>query len=69
MEKYAEAEKHFRAVVEKSPKTEAAPQALYWAGVAAYKGTNDPGKLKETAKAEQQKYPDSEWAKKASVWA
>jgi len=69
VEKYAEAEKHFRAVVEKFPKTEAAPQALYWAGVAAYKGTNDPGTLKETAKAEQQKYPDSEWAKKASVWA
>ena len=69
VEKYADAEKHFRAVVQNFPTTEAAPQALYWAGVAAYKGSNDPGKLKETAQAEQKKYPQSEWAKKASVWA
>jgi TolA-binding protein len=69
MEKYAEAEKHFRAVVQQYPASEAAPQALYWAGVAAYKATNDPGKLKDTALAEQKKYPQSEWAKKASVWA
>ncbi len=69
MEKYADAEKHFRAVVQSYPSAEAAPEALYWAGVAAYKATNDPGKLKETAKAEQSRYPQSEWAKKASVWA
>jgi hypothetical protein len=69
MEKFADAEKHFRAVVQDYSTSETAPQALYWAGVAAYKATNDPGKLKETALAEQKKYPQSEWAKKASVWA
>ena len=69
MEKFADAEKQLRAVVQSYPASEAAPQALYWAGVAAYKATNDPGKLKETAQAEEKKFPQSEWAKKASVWA
>jgi len=69
MEKFEDAEKHFRSVVQQYPTSEAAPQALYWAGVAAYKATNDPGKLKDTAQAVQKKYPQSEWAKKASVWA
>lgn len=68
-EKYADAEKHFRAVVENYPSTEAAPEAAYWAGVSAYKASNDPGKLKETHQALQSKYPSSEWARKAMVWA
>lgn len=69
MEKFAGAEKHFRAVVQNFPTSDTAAQALYWAGVSAYKATNDPGKLKETAQAEQKTYPNSEWAKKAAVWA
>jgi outer membrane protein assembly factor BamD (BamD/ComL family) len=68
-EKFPEAERHFRDVVERFGSTEAAPEAAYWAGVSAYKATNDAGKLKETYKALQQKYPSSEWARKAVVWA
>jgi TolA-binding protein len=67
--KFADAEKRFREIVEKLPKSEAAPEAMYWAGVSRYKATNDGTALKETAKAFTQRYNDSSWAKKASIWA
>jgi TolA-binding protein len=65
---WAEAERLFREIVEKLPQTDAAPEALYWAGVAPYKATGDPSSLKETGRAFAQRYQDSTWAKKASVW-
>jgi TolA-binding protein len=68
-EKCAEAEKRFREIVEKLPNTDAASEALYWAGVSKYKASHDPAALKETAKAFTQRYKDSSWAKKASIWA
>jgi TolA-binding protein len=55
-------------VVERFPNSDAAPEALYWAGVARYKATNDPSALEQTAQASAQRYQDSAWAKKASVW-
>jgi hypothetical protein len=67
--KFAEAEKWFREVVEKFPKTEAAAEAQYWAGVARYKGANDASALKATAEAFKKRYSDTSWAKKASIWA
>jgi TolA-binding protein len=63
------AERHFREVVDKLGSTDAAAEAQYWAGVARYKASNDPAALKETAKAFSQRYADSVWAQKASVWA
>jgi TolA-binding protein len=68
-ENYADAAKQFRAVCESFPKATAAPEACYWAGVAAYKASDDPSHLAATAKALSGKYPDSEWARKASVWS
>jgi hypothetical protein len=65
---FAEAERRFREVVEKYPNTDAAPEALYWAGVARYKGTGDAAALGETAGQFRQRYQDTSWAKKASVW-
>lgn len=62
------AEERFRAVAETYPETEAAPEALYWAGVARYQGRDEPAALGETAAALADRYPDSDWAKKASVW-
>ena len=65
---YGEAEKGFRDVARQYPKTDAAPEALYWAGVAKYRSSDDPAALKETAEMVSREYPDSSWAKKASVW-
>jgi hypothetical protein len=67
--KWVEAEKRFREVYEKLPDADAAPEALYWAGVSRYKASNDSTALKETARAFKTRYADSTWAKKASIWA
>ncbi|HMI55949.1 MAG TPA: hypothetical protein VK494_07180 [Gemmatimonadaceae bacterium] len=68
-ENWDDGEKRFREIVDKLPNTEAAPEALYWAGVARYKGTHNAAPLKETAMAFTQRYQESSWAKKSSVWA
>jgi len=65
---FREAEKWFREVVEKYPQTEAAAEALYWAGVARYKATGDASALADTARRFRDRYQESSWAKKASVW-
>lgn len=67
--RYPDAERHFREVVDTLGSTDVAPEAQYWAGVSRYKATNDYGALQQTAQAFQQRYGDSVWAKKASVWA
>ena len=67
-ERWADAERRYREIVERLPDTDAAPEALYWAGVAPYKATGDAASLKDTARAFTQRYQDSTWAKKASVW-
>ena len=67
--KWVEAEKRFREIVEKLPNSDAAAEALYWAGVSKYKASHDSTALKETAKAFTTRYKDSSWAKKASIWA
>ena len=67
--KWADAEKRFREIADKLPNTDAAAEALYWAGVSRYKATHDATALKATATAFTRRYQDSSWAKKASIWA
>lgn len=67
-QEYGNAEKRFRSIVETHATTGAAPEACYWAGVSAYKRSNDPAPLSATAKLLKAKYPESEWTRKASVW-
>jgi hypothetical protein len=67
-EHFREAEKKFRAVCDGYPASGGAPEACYWAGVAAYKESHDPQHLGSAGAMLQQRYPDSEWARKASVW-
>jgi hypothetical protein len=66
--RWKDAERHFQAVVQDFAGTDAAPEALYWRGVARYKA-GDAGALGETARLLQTSYRDSAWAKKASVWS
>jgi TolA-binding protein len=65
---YASAESLFRKVVDQYPQSEAAPEALYWSGVSRYRATNDSAALSETGRAFRERYQDTSWAKKASVW-
>jgi TolA-binding protein len=66
--KWEEAERRFREVVDAFPESDAAPEALYWAGVAPYKASHDPASLGATAQAFRERYRDTSWAKKASIW-
>jgi hypothetical protein len=67
-ERWDEAERRFREAVERFPRSDAAPEALYWAGVSRYKGKGDVAALAETGREFTNRYQDSSWAKKASVW-
>jgi TolA-binding protein len=67
--KWDDAEKRYAHVVEGYAKTKAAPEALYWRDVSKYNATHDHVPLQSVAKELREKYPDSEWAVKASVWA
>jgi tetratricopeptide (TPR) repeat protein len=67
-ERWSDAERWYAQVLKQFPDTDAAPEALYWAGVSRYKAGNDPGALAATVKAFETRYQDSSWAKKASVW-
>ena len=68
-QQWDESERRFREVVERYPRSEAAPEALYWAGAARYKGTHDAAALTETARTFGERYRDTPWATRASVWA
>ena len=63
------AERHFREIIDRFPESDAAAEAMYWAGVSRYKGNGDASALGDTAQAFTRRYQDSSWAKKASVWA
>ena len=67
--RWAEAEQRYAEVVERYPESKVAPEAVYWKGVSHYKATNDHTVLGEVADEFKQKYQDSVWAEKASVWA
>ena len=65
---WADAERRYAAVLERYPNSRAAPEALYWKGVARYKVTNDHKVLVELPEQFRQRYPDSIWALKTAAW-
>ena len=65
---WKDAEHRFTRVLNEFPNTEAAPAALYWAGVARYSATRDAKPLQETARAFETRYANTSWAQRASVW-
>ena len=67
-EQWDDAERRFREIVDKFPESDAAPEALYWAGVSDYRATEDPSALRDTQRAFRDRYSQSSWARKASVW-
>ena len=65
---FVSAEKQYRELMDDPKAGETAPEAQYWAGVSRYKANNDPDALADTARAFKQRFQESPWAKKASVW-
>ena len=65
--KYAEAAERFEEVAERHADSDAAAEALYWAGVAHYKESKDPAQLKPSWKKLKETHPDSEWARRTEI--
>lgn len=66
---WADAEQRYAQVIERYPEPAAAPEAVYWRGVSQYKMTNDHTVLGGVAEELGEKYAESVWANKASVWS
>jgi TolA-binding protein len=62
------AQRSFRDLASRYARTEAAPEAVYWSAVSAYKASGKPEFLKQGGAELREKYPRSDWAKKGSVW-
>ena len=65
---YAEAERRFDEVIIKYPLSDLAPKAHYYRGIAKYKGTKDSSWLIDAYGTLKEKYPDSPWTLKASIF-
>ncbi len=69
LEKHAEAVSELERLIEDNPKSEFIPEAEYFLGVARFKKDGDMYALAECCRKLNEKYPNSLWAKKGSVWA
>ena len=65
---FAEAQKLFRQVLDRFPKTASAAEACYWEGVSEYSRTHDAAALTRTGQRLKDRFPDSIWTRKGSVW-
>ncbi len=67
--RYSEACEHFRSAVESSSSSGVAPEALYWAGIAAFRRDgNDKNHLKRSWHELKERFPDSSWWVRAEVF-
>lgn len=64
-ERFAEALKQLRTLLDVYPKSDAAPEATFVQGVCKYKDTHNPQPLKEAYEQLNATYPASEWTKRA----
>src|SRR5512143_1839318 len=62
------AERRFDEVIMKYPLSDLAPKAYYYRGIAKFKGSNDSSWLIDAYDNLKEKYPDSQWTLKASVF-
>ena len=69
LEQFEQAIQCFQELLVRYPKTDAAPEAQYYLGVAKYKASHNPRELKSNLEILQREYPNSEWSKKAQVYA
>jgi hypothetical protein len=64
---FADAAERFEGVVERHPGTEARAEALYWLGVALYKGSHDAALLRPSWQRLTREHPASGWATRTKV--
>lgn len=59
----------FEQLIDQYPKSELVPEAEYYLGVSKFKKEGDMTALADVCATLNEKYPDSLWAKKGSIWA
>jgi hypothetical protein len=58
-----------RAVADLHPQSHVAGEALFWAGIAAFRvAGRDKAALRDGWEPLWERYPDTTWARRASVW-
>jgi hypothetical protein len=67
--RWDEAERWYSHIVDGHADSSWCPEAIYWRGVSRYSASHDPAPLGQTAEELMQRFPESIWAKSASVWA
>ena len=67
--KFDDAEQRYARIIERYPNATVIPEALYWRNVCRYNQSHDASSLQSVASELRDRYPDSEWSIKASVWA
>jgi TolA-binding protein len=67
--RFADAERRYAAIVDSYPQTKVAPEALYWRNVCRYNQSHDATALQGVAQELRERFPDSEWTVKSTVWA
>ncbi len=66
---WAEAERRYGEILERHPRSKAAPEALYWRGVSRYSATHDHTILGALRGELERQYPGSLWAMKTAAWS
>lgn len=61
-----ECQHHLNRILGSYPRSASAPEAVYLLGVTRYKMTEQSGALKEAYYQLQERYPDSDWTRRAS---
>ena len=69
LDNFEQAIQCFQEILVGYPKTDAAQEAQYLLAVSKYKASHDPKELKLGLEVLQRDYPNSEWTKKAQVYA
>jgi TolA-binding protein len=67
--RYHEAECEFEMLIDEYPDSELVPESEYFLGVAGFKENGETEKLARVCHTLIDKYPDSQWTKRCSVWS
>lgn len=63
-----ECQHHLNRILGSHPRSASAPEAVYLLGVTRFKMTEQSGALKEAYYQLQERYPDSDWTRRASPY-
>lgn len=66
--RWSDAQPIYERIIERYPRSEAAPEAVFWRGVCEYSLTKNHEALKENYERLNREYPESIWAKKTEAW-